>query len=92
MNTLFDKVLTGNAERNIKAASLEWLLQNYHLSAREAVYIGDTVSDIMACKAVGLDCLSAAWGVSEVAAQDLARHNNNVFCSMQSLCNYLLPE
>ncbi len=92
MNTLFDKVLTGNAERNIKAASLEWLLQNYHLSAREVVYIGDTVSDIMACKAVGLDCLSAAWGVSEVAAQDLARHNKNVFCSIQSLCNYLLPE
>ncbi len=91
MNTLFDKVLTGNAERNIKAASLEWLLQNYHLSAREVVYIGDTVSDIMACKAVGLDCLSAAWGVSEVAAQDLARHNKHVFCSIQSLCSYLLP-
>ena len=35
MNTLFDKVLTGNAERNIKADSLKWLLQSYHLSARE---------------------------------------------------------
>ena len=91
INTLFDKVLTGNAERNIKAASLEWLLQNYHLSAREVVYIGDTVSDIMACKAVGLDCLSAAWGVSEVTAQDLARHNKNIFCSIQSLYNHLLP-
>ena len=34
MNTLFDKVLTGNAERNIKADSLKWLLQSYHLSAR----------------------------------------------------------
>ena len=45
----------------------------------------------MACKAVGLDCLSAAWGVSEVAAQDLARHNKNVFYSIQSLYSYLLP-
>ena len=75
----------------VVAASLEWLLQNYHLSAREVVYIGDTVSDIMACKAVGIDCLSAAWGVSETAAQDLARHNKHVFCFIQSLYNHLLP-
>lgn len=55
---------------------------------KEAVtpYVGHELSDS------GLDCLSAAWGVSEVAAQDLARHNKNVFCSIQSLCNYLLPE
>lgn len=91
MNTMFDKVLTGNAERNIKADSLKWLLRNYHLSACEMVYVGDTVSDIIACKAVGIDCLSAAWGVSEKAAQNLVEHNKNVFHSIQSLYNHLVP-
>lgn len=79
MNTLFDKVLTGNEVRNIKADSLKWLLQSYHLSPCEVVYIGDTIADIKACKAIGVDCLSAAWGVPEKVAQDLARHNKNIF-------------
>ena len=92
MNTLFDKVLTGNAERNIKADSLKWLLQSYHLSAREVVYVGDTIADIMACKTMGVDCLSAAWGVSEMVAQDLVRHNKNIFYDIPSLYNYLLPK
>ena len=92
MNTLFDKILTGSAERNIKADSLKWLLQSYHLSAYEVVYIGDTITDIMACKTIGVDCLSAAWGVSEMAAQDLVRHNKNVFYDIPSLYNYLLPQ
>ena len=91
-SSLFDKVLTGNAERNIKTDSLKWLLQSYHLSACEVVYIGDTIADIIACKTIGVDCLSAAWGVSEMAAQDLARHNKNVFYDISSLYNYLLPQ
>ena len=92
MNTLFDKVLTGSAERNIKADSLKWLLQSYQLSAYEAAYIGDTVSDIIACKTVGIDCLSASWGIPEKPAQDLAMHNKNVFYSIQSLYNHLLSQ
>ena len=91
MSTLFDNVLTGSAERNIKADLLKGLLQNYHLSACEAVYIGDTISDIMVCKAVGIDCLSAAWGVSRETALDLERHNHNhVFYSIQSISDFLL--
>lgn len=92
MNTLFDKVLTGNEVRNIKADSLKWLLQSYHLSPCEVVYIGDTIADIKACKAIGVDCLSAAWGVPEKVAQDLARHNKNIFYDIPSLYNHLLTK
>ena len=92
MNTLFDKVLTGNEVRNIKADSLKWLLQSYHLSPCEVVYIGDTIADIKACKAIGVDCLSAAWGVPEKVAQDLVRHNKNIFYDIPSLYNHLLTK
>ena len=90
MSTLFDNVLTGSAARNIKTDSLKGLLQSYHLSTCEAVYVGDTVSDIMACKAIGIDCLSAAWGVSRETALDLEKHNyKNVFYSVQSISDFL---
>ena len=90
MSTLFDNVLTGSAERNVKADLLKGVLQSYHLSACEAVYIGDTVSDIMACDTVGIDCLSAAWGVSGKTALDLEKHNyKNVFYSVQSISDFL---
>lgn len=92
MNTLFDKVLTGNEVRNIKADSLKWLLQSYHLSPCEVVYIGDTIADIKACKAIGVDCLSAAWGVPEKVAQDLVRYNKNIFYDIPSLYNHLLTK
>lgn len=91
MNTMFDKVLTGDAGRNIKADSLKWLLKSYHLSDNEAVYVGDSVSDIMECNAVGINCFSAAWGVPDIVALDLARHNKNVFYTIQSLYTHLLP-
>lgn len=92
MNTLFDKVLTGNEVRNIKADSLKWLLQSYHLSPCEVVYIGDTIADIKACKAIGVDCLSAAWGVPEKVAQDLVRYNKNIFYDIPSLYKHLLTK
>lgn len=92
MNTLFDKVLTGNEVRNIKADSLKCLLQSYHLSPCEVVYIGDTIADIKACKAIGVDCLSAAWGVPEKVAQDLVRYNKNIFYDIPSLYNHLLTK
>ena len=59
MDSDFDRIITGNAERNTKHEALNELLNVYHLSPSEIVYIGDTVSDIMQCRMVNVVCLSA---------------------------------
>ena len=75
MHSYFDRIITGNAERNTKHEALNELLNVYHLSPSEIVYIGDTVSDIMQCKIVNVVCLSAAWNVDNSVKEDLERYN-----------------
>lgn len=50
MKDSFAKVITGNAERNIKSEALKELLHDYHLAANEIVYVGDALSDITECR------------------------------------------
>ena len=90
MDSDFDRTITGNAERNTKHEALNELLNVYHLSPSEIVYIGDTVSDIMQCKMMKVVCLSATWSVGNSANEDLERYNpGKVFNSIKKLSEYL---
>ncbi len=93
MKTIFDKVVTGSAERNIKSEALKEVLHTYHLSTDKIVYIGDTVSDIMECKKANVKCLSAAWSSSQNEASILENYNpENVFYSISSISKFLLSQ
>ena len=86
MDTCFDKVKTGNPFKNNKAENFRELLADYKLQPDEMIYIGDTVSDIVSCREVGIRCLSASWITSCLDAQKLEAHNaGNVFYSIASL-------
>lgn len=90
MKATFAKVITGNAEKNIKSEALKELLYDYHLTANEIVYIGDALSDIKECRKVNVMCLSAAWSISQCEATVLENSNpKNVFYSIPSLSKYL---
>lgn len=90
MESDFDRIMTGNAERNTKHEALNELLNVYHLSPAEIVYVGDTVSDIMQCKIVNVECLSATWSVENSTNEDLERYNpDKVFNSIEKLSEYL---
>ena len=91
MDTCFDKVKTGNPFKNNKAENFRELLADYKLQPDEMIYIGDTVSDIVSCREVGIRCLSASWVTSCLDAQKLEAHNaGNVFYSIASLECYLM--
>ena len=91
MDTCFDKVKTGNPFKNNKAENFRELLADYKLQPDEMIYIGDTVSDIVSCREVGIRCLSALWVTSCLDAQKLEVHNaGNVFYSIASLECYLM--
>lgn len=90
MKTCFAKVITGNAERNIKSEALKGLLYDYHLAANEIVYVGDALSDIVECRKANVMCLSAAWSIPQSEATALESSNpKNVFYSILSLSEYL---
>lgn len=51
-------------------------------------YVADTVGDIESCRAVGIDCYSAAW--SKYADVDkLQEANATIFRSVNSLNDFL---
>ena len=90
MKTSFAKIITGNAERNIKSEALKELLCDYHLAANEIVYIGEALSDITECRKANVMCLSAAWSIPQSEATALESCNpKNVFYSILSLSEYL---
>lgn len=90
MDTCFDKVKTGNPFKNNKAENFRELLADYKLQPDEMIYIGDTVSDIVSCREVGIRCLSASWITSCLDAQKLEAHNAGN--GMHSACAFLNTE
>lgn len=91
MESDFDRIITGNAERNTKHEALKELLDIYHLSPSEIVYIGDAVSDIMQCRMVNMICLSAAWCVTNYIQEELEKCNpGKVFNCIEKISEYLL--
>lgn len=89
MQTCFERVETGSAERNIKADTLARLIDSYKLSPHEVLYIGDTVSDVMDCRKVGVRCLCAAWSVSDAQVRQLQELNgHDVFRSVEALRDF----
>lgn len=58
---VFDEILCGSEHTPNKSDSIHQLLKKYSISPTDFYYIGDTLSDIDACKHNGVTCLSAAW-------------------------------
>lgn len=90
MENSFDQIITGNSQRNTKSDAIKTLLCTYKLQPFEMTYIGDTVSDISACKEAGICCLSAASSTSDEIARKLEEINpNRVFSSVHLLKEFL---
>lgn len=91
METLFDSVSVGSPDKNTKAESMVKLMSRYGIQPTEMVYVGDEFTDIIACHAVGVCCLSAAWVASPSKIEKLETANRGyVFSSIESLRLYLM--
>ena len=92
MQNSFDRIETGSSEKNRKSESMLALRQYYRIKPNEMIYVGDTVSDIEACNATGIRCLSAAWATSTMRGQLDKCNFGYVFDSVLLLREYLLNE
>ncbi len=64
LENCFSDIMVGDETHPNKAESISKLLEKYAIKKEEFYYIGDAPSDIMACREVGVSCLSAAWSNS----------------------------
>lgn len=86
----FDYIETGSPKKNRKPEAIESILHSNHIAKEDAIYIGDTVSDVISCQAVGIKCLSAAW-CKEAQAKELENYNiGNVIYSISDLIDKIL--
>lgn len=58
---VFDRTEAGSPTGNDKPACIARTLDAFGIRADEAIYVGDTASDIRSAHAAGLPILSAAW-------------------------------
>lgn len=79
MEGTFEAIETGDPAGPCKPLGIRNVLAGLHIAPTEALYVGDVVSDILACREVGVPILAAAWA-STADAEALARHNPDVLC------------
>ncbi len=74
MENYFSDIMVGDETRLNKAESILKLLKKYSIKNDQFYYVGDAVSDVMACRDVSVTCLSAAWSDS-VELEELKKIN-----------------
>lgn len=61
LNEYFDFFYYGSPEKNDKAAQLSDIIEQNNLQNDELAYVGDAVSDVLACQKANVKCYVAAW-------------------------------
>ncbi|WP_099468779.1 HAD family hydrolase [Konateibacter massiliensis] len=89
LDNAFSDVLCGNDHAHNKAENMQLLIDKYALAKDEFLYIGDAITDVTACKSIGITCLSAAW--QEVSNVENLRLENSpyVFESVEDVREFL---
>jgi phosphoglycolate phosphatase len=89
MENYFSEIIFGDETRPNKGDSILKLLKKYSINNEEFYYVGDAISDVMACREVKVTCLSAAWS-NNVELEKLKKINSeHVFLSIPDLKNFL---
>ena len=73
LDNYFDVLKWGGSQGSIKPQRLREVFSELGISPEQAYYVGDSVQDILDCREVGVDILSAAWADC-ANVQELERH------------------
>ena len=79
----------GSPEKNDKAAQLRELMSEKALAPEEVLYVGDAVSDVVACRNAGVECLSAAWASTARLAELEKINPGLIFYSVAEMEKFL---
>ncbi len=90
LDGVFDKILTGSDTHPNKGELILSLLSEYSIRKEEFFYVGDAVSDLEACNAIGVTCLSAAWGQNNSLPELKIQNPQYTFESVSKLEGFLM--
>lgn len=89
MESYFSDIMVGDEIRLNKGESILKLLEKYSINKDEFYYVGDALSDVMACREISVTCLSAAWSHS-VKLEKLKKINSSyIFENISDLKSFL---
>lgn len=89
MENCFSDIMVGDETRPNKGKSIIKLLEKYSIKNEEFYYVGDALSDVMACREVNVTCLSAAWS-NNAELEELKKINSGyIFKSISDLKSFL---
>ncbi|HJH03748.1 MAG TPA: HAD family hydrolase [Victivallis vadensis] len=85
----FDAVETGSPDGPVKPEGIRAVLEKFRLAPAEALYIGDTASDITACRSVGVPAAAAAWAQTAELSELRRNRPDLLFTTVAELHAYL---
>ena len=92
LDEMFDRVETGTAAGANKAGGMRSILSHFVISPTEAVYIGDSPSDIIAARDAGVTAYSAAWAENADTGVLAAQRPDEIFSTVAELSKALLTQ
>lgn len=90
MQGWFDHVETGSSKGPVKPECIRRTLDVLSVDASEAVYIGDSVSDVDSSLTASVKALSAAWADTADVQGLLKRNPEYTYLTVDSLRGYLI--
>ena len=75
----FKCVYTGGLEGAVKTKRLKEICDNHNFKPEELIYVGDTISDVEQCKAIGVDIISVTYNDPSIS-NELEKLNPNSVC------------
>ena len=85
----FDAVETGSPDGPVKPEGIRAVLGKFRLAPSEALYVGDTASDIAACRSVGVPAAAAAWAQPAELSELRRNRPDLLFTTVAELHAYL---
>lgn len=85
----FDAVETGSPDGPVKPEGIRAVLEKFRLAPAEALYIGDTASDIAASRSVGVPAAAAAWAQTAELSELRRNRPDLLFTTVAELHAYL---
>ena len=92
MTQYFDFFYYGDTNKNDKSGQLVDIMKKNSLEADEIAYVGDAVSDVLACQKANVRCYVAAWAKTARIAELEKLNPGLVFRSVADMQNAIASE
>lgn len=89
IHALFDLVETGSPLGPRKVQGIQNVLNRFGLHPDEAIYVGDTPSDIVTAREAKVGIIAAAWAETADCERLQAQHPDEMFRTMQEFSDYI---